>query len=204
MNRYVELIASLPQRHFQKCLLIVYTLFFFITPFNTHALSIIVLTNDSIDTNNRMVIRNYLEKAVVAHSKRSKKLLAEFWSASVPDTSRNGRDKWLCGFNMPPKRTYWDSTLRNAFKKDKYIKLSPKETSIVLHPQIKWIYGVTLHLEIKGKQYSDEGYMFMVWDFRNPETPQIHIRTWQSAYIDKEKGVKIKLDDVFTLADFDL
>lgn len=204
MNRYVRLIALLPQRHFQKCCLIVYTLFFFITPFNTHALSTIELTDDSIDTNNRMVIRNYIEKAVVAHSKRSKKYLAEFWSASIPETSQIGCDKWRCGFNMPHKRTYWDLTLRNAFKKDKYIKLSPKETSIVLHPQIKWIYGVTLHLEIKGKQYSDEGYMFMVWDFRNSETPQILIRTWQPEFVDKAKGQRLTPNDVFTLGDFDL
>ena len=30
-----------------------------------------------------------------------------------------------------------------------------------------------------GKHYSDEGYLFLVWDFSDEENPKIHVRTWQ-------------------------
>lgn len=192
-------------RHFIKCrIILIYAILFFSAPIKTYAISPVILADDSIDIKNRMIIRDYIEKAVSAHYKREKKILAEFWSVATPDTSLYSRDKWHCGNYLFPRRTYWDSTLRNVFKKDKYIKVTHNETSIVLHPQIKWIYGVTLHLEIKGKKYSDEGYLFMIWDFRNPESPQIQIRTWHPVYINKENEQKLDPYDVLTLADFDL
>lgn len=33
---------------------------------------------------------------------------------------------------------------------------------------------------------------------------QIHVRTWQPDYIDKEHGQKLNPNDVFSLGDFDL
>ena len=75
---------------------------------------------------------------------------------------------------------------------------------IVEHPTIKGIYGVTVHQKWNTARYSDEGYVFMVWDFRNPDAPQIHVRTWQPDYIDKEHGQKLNPNDVFSLGDFDL
>jgi cysteine synthase len=74
----------------------------------------------------------------------------------------------------------------------------------VEHPTIAGIYGVTVHQKWTSSRYKDEGYVFMIWDFRNPDRPQIHVRTWQPEYVDKSKGQKLNPNDVFTLGDFDL
>ena len=106
-------------------------------------------------------------------------------------------------YTTQTKQQYLDN-LSRAFKAANYIKVTFDNVVIVEHPTIKGIYGVTVHQKWNTNRYSDEGYVFMVWDFRNPDAPQIHVRTWQPEYVDKEKGQKLNPNDVFTLGDFDL
>ena len=60
------------------------------------------------------------------------------------------------------------------------------------------IYGVTLRQKYDSDTYSDDGYLFLLWDFRNPSMPKIHVRTWQPAQSVHNP------DDVFSLSDFNL
>lgn len=173
-------------------------------PLNCLALSKARIKIDSIDAKNRMLIQNYVERAINAHSIRDEKLLTEFWSVAIPDTSKRYRNV-LLGREFEIKRdNYWYRSLHKIFNKDNHIRVVPIYVSITEHPYLKWIYGVSLHLDIKGKSYSDKGYMFMIWDFRKNNTPEILVRTWQPKYINKEKGVKLTPEDVFSLSDFDL
>lgn len=64
-------------------------------------------------------------------------------------------------------------------------------------------YGVRLRQEWKSSNYSDEGYLFLLWDF--PEdggSPIIHVRTWQPQWV----GGKMQQpdDNILTLGGFDL
>ena len=95
-------------------------------------------------------------------------------------------------------------SLAKAFKANSYIKVTFENVTIVEHPTIAGIYGVTVRQKWNSSRYSDEGFVFMIWDFRNPDEPQIHVRTWQPEYVDKEKGQRLNPNDVFTLGDFDL
>ena len=106
-------------------------------------------------------------------------------------------------YTVQTKQEYLNN-LAKAFKTNSYIKVLFDNVVIVEHPTIKGIYGVTVHQKWSTARYSDEGYVFMVWDFRNPDAPQIHVRTWQPDYIDKEHGQKLNPNDVFSLGDFDL
>ena len=106
-------------------------------------------------------------------------------------------------YTTQTKQEYLDN-LSRAFKVASYIKVTFDNVMIVEHPTIRGIYGVTVHQKWNTNRYSDEGYVFMVWDFRKPDAPQIHVRTWQPDWIDKEKGQKLSPNDVFTLGDFDL
>ena len=85
-----------------------------------------------------------------------------------------------------------------------YIKVNFDDIKVVAHPTRKDVYGVTLHQEWNTNRYSDEGYVFMIWDFSNEEEPKIHVRTWQPDYIDKDKGERLNPNDVFSLSDFNL
>ncbi len=94
------------------------------------------------------------------------------------------------------------TNLGNAFKAAKYIKVNFDDIKIVAHPTKDNVYGVTLHQQWNTNRYSDEGYVFMIWDFTNEDSPKIHVRTWQPDFIDKAKGQRINPDDVFSLGDF--
>lgn len=106
-------------------------------------------------------------------------------------------------YTTQTKKQYLEN-LSRAFKAASYVKVNFDDVVIVEHPTIRGIYGVTVHQRWNTARYSDEGYVFMVWDFRNPDEPQIHVRTWQPDYVDKERGQKLSSSDVFTLGDFDL
>lgn len=94
------------------------------------------------------------------------------------------------------------TNLGQAFKAAKYIKVNFDDIKIVAHPTKDNVYGVTLHQQWNTNRYSDEGYVFMIWDFTNEDAPKIHVRTWQPDFIDKEKGQRLNPNDVFSLSDF--
>ena len=93
-----------------------------------------------------------------------------------------------------------------VFKANKQIRVTFDEIEVVRHPVNKDFYGVTLHQGYTSDRYHDDGYLFLLWDFRDEDHPQIHVRTWQpDAYNSDGKGTKrIPKDEIFTLGDFDI
>lgn len=94
--------------------------------------------------------------------------------------------------------------LERVFKSTRYVRVKFDDVVIVAHPTIKGVYGVTVRQKWSTDRYSDDGYVFMLWDFRNESQPQIHVRTWQPEYLDNAKVQKLKQEDVFSISDFDL
>ena len=88
--------------------------------------------------------------------------------------------------------------LANVFKANKRINVVFDEIKVTRHPAKENFYGVTLKQGWTSDRYSDIGYLFLLWDFTNPDAPQIHVRTWQpDAFI--EAG-----GEVFSVDDFDI
>lgn len=46
-------------------------------------------------------------------------------------------------------------------------------------PELPNLYGVTLQQTFISSDYSDKGYLFMLWDFTDEEHPRSLVRTWQ-------------------------
>lgn len=164
------------------------------------------------DLKERMMILDYVEHFRTAYNQKDIKFLNQIFSEDAliitgrvikVRKSEIHSSSTEVIYNVQKKRDYLRN-LENTFKKAKYIKVTFDNVTIVNHPTIKGIYGVTVKQKWNSATYSDEGYVFMVWDFRNPDAPQIHVRTWQPEYIDKIKGKKLHPDDVFTLGDFDI
>lgn len=61
-------------------------------------------------------------------------------------------------------------------------------------------YGVRLHQKWKSTNYSDEGYVFLLWNFSKEDEPQIEVRTWQPDIVN---GKKISTDEVISIGDFE-
>lgn len=69
--------------------------------------------------------------------------------------------------------------LTRIFKARSEIDVQFSDFRIFRHPTHEGIYGVTLRQKYTTKEYSDDGYLFLLWDFRDPSMPLIHVRTWQ-------------------------
>ena len=164
------------------------------------------------DIKDRMMILDYVEHFRTSYNQKDMKFLRQVFSddaliitGKVVKVRKSevmpSRNRII--YTTQTKQQYLEN-LNRAFKAATYIKVTFDDVVIVEHPTIKGIYGVTVHQQWNTNRYSDEGYVFMVWDFRNPDLPQIHVRTWQPDYIDKLRGEKISPNDVFSLGDFDL
>lgn len=88
--------------------------------------------------------------------------------------------------------------LANVFKANKRINVVFDEIKVTRHPAKENFYGVTLKQGWTSDRYSDIGYLFLLWDFTNPDAPQIHVRTWQPDVIIETGG------EVFSVDDFDI
>ena len=124
------------------------------------------------------------------------------------------------GIKLPDKITYkkqgkreYLNNLFAIFDSKGRIDVSFDGIDVMRHPVKPDFYGVTLHqgwstYNKNGTQgYRDEGYVFLLWDFRDEQHPQIHVRTWQPDAFDQTgSGQKtpIPKNQVFSLADFDL
>ena len=93
------------------------------------------------------------------------------------------------------------TNLTRVFKNTKYINVKFGEIEVVQHPKYDDVYGVTLKQYWHTSGYSDEGYLFLMIDFRDADNPLIQVRTWQP-YKNAEGQVVTKREDVFHLGSF--
>lgn len=162
------------------------------------------------DLKERMMILDYVEHFRTAYNQKDLKFLRQIFSDDaliITGKVIKARKSEITGPDVvyiTQNKQQYLTNLSRVFKSAKYIKVSFDDVTIVDHPTIKGIYGVTVRQKWNSGRYSDEGYVFMVWDFRNPDAPQIHVRTWQPEYLDKARDQRISPNDVFTLGDFDI
>ena len=104
-------------------------------------------------------------------------------------------------YNLRTKKQYLQQ-LAKVFAANEQIRLLFSQQKVVQHPTKQGFYGVTLKQGYRSDTYADEGYLFLLWDFRNPEQPQIHVRTWQPAMMDV--NTPLPESQVFNFSDFTL
>ena len=94
------------------------------------------------------------------------------------------------------------SSLRNVFKVNKYINVDFDEIEVLQHKDYPQVYGVTLKQVWNSTTLkNDEGYLFLLIDYRDVEKPLIHVRTWQP---EKLETGKLNRDEVFQMYDFNM
>ncbi len=71
--------------------------------------------------------------------------------------------------------------LERIFNYNEFVKVNFEEVAINRHPNPKFyeIYGVTLKQNWRTPRYHDEGWLFLMVDFRDRNNPLIHVRSWQ-------------------------
>lgn len=89
--------------------------------------------------------------------------------------------------------------LRANFQRNKYIKVTFSDVKVVRSPNNPNYYGVTLHQHWKSSTYEDDGYLLLIWEFRDGEDPVIHYRTWQP---DRIGSHVVTEDEIINIMDF--
>lgn len=157
------------------------------------------------DTRQRREILKWVEDFRCYYNERNVSALDQIFSedaliitGSVITQRKNGGDgvrlEQGVKYTVQSKQEYIDK-LKRIFKINSRINVEFDHIGVTMHGAKPNIYGVTLHQKWMTSRYSDEGWLFLLWDFNDPEKPQIHVRTWQPDQV-------VAQGEVFTLEDF--
>ncbi len=176
-------------------------------PFYAEAAKILKGKLSEDDAKRRRTILNYCERFRNAYSNKDINFLRQVFSDKAliivgnVVKEKNADDGLGHGsrvtYAMHSKKDYLQR-LSLVFKANKHIDVRFSDFRIMRHPTKDGIYGVTMRQGYKSDRYGDDGWLFLLWDFRNASMPMIHVRTWQPA---KAVGGE---DDVIGMSDFNL
>ncbi len=161
------------------------------------------------DIERRMLILEYVERFRNAYNLKDMPFLEQIYSDDaliitgkvITTKKSDGANEQQIAYTKQSKREYLDR-LAGVFARNTRINVTFDEIKVVRHPVNPNFYGVTLKQGWETTNYSDVGWLFLLWDFTDPEAPQIHVRTWQpSEYNHKPVNVDV---EVFTIDDFDI
>ena len=91
------------------------------------------------------------------------------------------------------------SRLATTFRNNKFIKVKFDDITVRRHRAKEGFYAVTLRQDWQSSNYSDNGYVFLLWEFKEGSSPVVHVRTWQPEMVGNRK---LDPDEVFTENDF--
>jgi hypothetical protein len=157
------------------------------------------------DLRKRTIIVDFVEQFRTAYNRKDIGYLEDIFSddALIITGKVIQRIKENAGFGLKPTVEYkvqnkkqYLTNLTTVFKNSQRINVIFEDIKVNKHRE-KEVYGVKLIQHWNSGSYSDKGYLFLLWDFTNPDTPKIHVRTWQP--FDETPKEKI-----FELGDFTL
>lgn len=164
------------------------------------------------DLRRRQLILDYVEQFRTSYNQKDIYFLTQVFSDDALIITGKVIKQTKDGIRMPDKIEYkkqskqeYLTNLKRVFTANKQIRVTFDEIEVMRHPVNKDFYGVTLHQGYSSDRYHDDGYVFLLWDFREESAPKIHVRTWQPDSYNKEgKGTaKIPKDEIFSLSDFE-
>lgn len=166
---------------------------------------------DEKEVAKRQMILSYVEHFRTAYNEKDTVFLENIFSedaliitgtvTTVKKTDGSGITYNKVSYNKLGKKEYIER-LKRSFGANKYINVRFDEIRVVKHPTKEGFYGVTLHqLYSNSSGYKDDGYLFLLWDFRDEQNVQIHVRTWQPRFVGNDELPK---EDIFTVGDFEI
>ncbi len=181
-------------------------------PFYAEAVKVVSGRLEETDAARRRTILNYMEHLRTAYTTKDIDFLRQLFSeraliivGTVIETSSREETGYLphrqVVYNVKSKQAYL-SRLAELFRKNKHIDVEFSGFQIMRHPTVEGLYGVNVRQHYDSDIYSDDGYLFLLWDFRDPTAPQIHVRTWQPAF--PEGQPPLEEDEVLNISSFNL
>lgn len=151
-----------------------------------------------VDVERRAIILGFVERFRTAYCRKDINFMNQIFSddaiivtGTVIHTRPNdlGSSNTKVVYNRQNKQRYL-ANLRRAFARNKYIDVKfdviDDDCAVTQSQNNPNVYGVRLRQEWRSSNYSDEGYVFLLWDFRDENHPEIRVRTWQPDRTDKK------------------
>lgn len=176
-------------------------------------ISVMASATEVDDFIRRQLILEYVERFRNAYNLKDLNFLEQIFSDDAliitgkvvkqvkSDLNRQSLNNNRIIYSKQNKKQYL-TNLAGVFKRNKRINVLFDEIKVVRHPAKADFYGVTLKQGWSADSYSDVGYLFLLWDFTNPDAPQIHVRTWQPDKIDV--NTPLPEEEIFSIDDFDV
>ncbi len=158
------------------------------------------------DTDRRYQILHWVEQFQSAYNRKDIKFMEDVFSDDaliITGVVRFSREK---GDLSPMKsarveyvrqnKKQYLAKLRGIFNREQnkgYLNVEFSDYRVLRHPAKPNYYGVTLRQRWSTPGYSDEGVVFLIWDFADEDHPKIHVRTWEA-----------DIESSFSLSDFKL
>lgn len=182
------------------------------SPFYKEAMEVISGKLEEKDATNRTMILDYVEHFRTSYTTRDIDFLNQLFSEnaliivgrmiySSPQQTDGKILQSQVKYSIKSKKEYLDR-LREVFHNNQNINLEFSDFRIVRHPSLPDIYGVTLHQKYSSDSYSDDGYLFLLWDFRDRTAPTIHVRTWQPGL--KDDQTPLSASEIININQFNL
>ena len=170
--------------------------------------------NDIEDIQRKGIITSWCDKLATAYNRHDMNFMQTIFSDKaliitgkvvMQSNKEFGTANAKVEYTKQTKKQYL-TNLAKCFAKNKWINVEFTEVGIggcgsVTRSKVnKNFYGVRLHQKWKSTNYSDEGYVFLLWNFTSEDKPQIEVRTWQP---DMVGNTKVAEDDIISLGDFE-
>ena len=181
-------------------------------PFYQEASKLLSGRLEEKDANSRRMILNYVEHLRTSYTTKDIDFLEQLFSenaliivGTVVRTSPEAESGYLPAeqvvYNVKSKRQYLER-LKQVFRANRSIRVEFSGFHIMRHPTQPGIYGVSLRQRYESDLYSDDGYLFLLWDFRDETAPKIHVRTWQPCQ--QEDHTPLPEEAIFGIQNFNL
>lgn len=148
------------------------------------------------DENNRMAVLYFMESMATAYHEKDINWFERFLSKDVLVVT--GARKIAPTGATFEYRNYdkegYISKLINTFRRNAVIEVKFSDMTVYGHPMDEQgrYYAVECVQSWHSSTYSDEGNLFVIWDFANPKAPQILFRGWT----EKDDPTKFDMDAV--------
>ena len=181
-------------------------------PFYAEAIKVTSGKLEETDAENRRMILNYVEHLRTSYTTKDIDFLEQLFSEhalivvgtvvhAAPQEEKNYLSPSQVVYNVKSKREYL-ARLREVFKANRQIDVTFSDFHIMRHPTRPGIYGVNLRQQYRSDIYSDDGYLFLLWDFRDETSPKIHVRTWQPRM--QADHTPLPESELFNISNFNL
>ena len=181
---------------------------FYLTLSTTLYMNVIRANKEVTALRRRQLILDYVEHFRTSYNQKDINFLNQVFSDDALIITGKVIKQSKDGIRLPDKIEYkkqskqeYLTNLKRVFAANKYIKVTFDEIEVMRHDVKDDFYGVTLHQGYTSDRYHDDGYIFLLWDFRDEDRPKIHVRTWQP---DRINGDRLPKDDIFSLGDFNI